>query len=418
MPDTALHETDVCIVGAGPGGVCAALTLSQLGIPCTVIDQAVFPRDKVGGDVLPGIIMRALHEVDPHYVADFQQQPFLRAVKGTQLYAPNGHSLTVDYRNINISEYRDIVSCYAARRFDFDHYLVELLQHHAGVTLIEGQRIDTVEREPDGLVLQNRTGNFRIKTRIAIIASGAASGLVKQLSGIQIAARHRGVGLRAYFTGVDHGEGERYSQLYFTRDLLPGIFYVTPLNGGLTNVNLGTREDVRRKKELNLKNLLKQTIRHHPQIAPRFRQAELIGSPRGWSLPFATYRQCLYGDRFMLVGDAGSLIDFVTGNGIGSAMFSGVYAARQAARCLRQGKFDAATLAPYQQAVDQKLAAQHQLGRKLAPFFGLTPAYGIYRRLLNLLIKRAGSSELITELLYSQHIEKDLRSFSFYRKFF
>lgn len=417
MP-SALQQTEICIVGSGPGGAAAALTLAQQGISCLVVDKATFPRDKVGGDVLPGIIMRALHEICPAYVEHFQSQGFLREVKGTQLFAPNGHSLTVDYRNINIGQYRDIVSCYAARRSEFDAYLVEELRRHPRITLIEGRRIDTVRYDANGLILQDRKGSFCIRTQLAIIASGANSGLAQQLSGTTAAPRHRGVGLRAYFSDVDHAEGAYYSQLYFTRDLLPGIFYVTPLSNGITNVNLGTREDVLKKKGLKLKPLLQQTLAQHPQISPRFRHAQLLEAPRGWSLPFATYRQTLYGDRFLLVGDAGSLIDFVTGNGIGSAMYSGVFAARQAAECLEQGQFTAAALSPYQSAVEQKLAAQHQLGRKLAPFFGMTRLYGVYGHLLNMLIKRAANSALISELLYSKQIEKDLRSFSFYRKFF
>ncbi len=38
--------TDVCIIGAGPGGAAAALQLDRLGISCVVVDKAVFPAIK------------------------------------------------------------------------------------------------------------------------------------------------------------------------------------------------------------------------------------------------------------------------------------------------------------------------------------------------------------------------------------
>ena len=47
-------STDIIVLGAGPGGVAAALQLSNLGIPCTLVDKAVFPRDKICGDAISG----------------------------------------------------------------------------------------------------------------------------------------------------------------------------------------------------------------------------------------------------------------------------------------------------------------------------------------------------------------------------
>ena len=42
-------ESDVLVVGAGPGGAAAAYHLARHGVDVTVIDKAVFPRDKVCG---------------------------------------------------------------------------------------------------------------------------------------------------------------------------------------------------------------------------------------------------------------------------------------------------------------------------------------------------------------------------------
>ncbi|HHG85370.1 MAG TPA: FAD-binding protein, partial [Bacteroidetes bacterium] len=45
-------QTEVCIIGAGPGGTTAALALAKRGIPSLLVDRAVFPRDKICGDAL------------------------------------------------------------------------------------------------------------------------------------------------------------------------------------------------------------------------------------------------------------------------------------------------------------------------------------------------------------------------------
>ncbi|MCB1029255.1 MAG: FAD-dependent oxidoreductase, partial [Microthrixaceae bacterium] len=49
------------IVGAGPAGCAAAITLARSGSPVTLIDKATFPRDKICGD---GLTTGALRELE------------------------------------------------------------------------------------------------------------------------------------------------------------------------------------------------------------------------------------------------------------------------------------------------------------------------------------------------------------------
>ena len=46
-------DTDVLVVGAGPGGSAAAYYLARSGLDVTVVDKAAFPREKVCGDGPP-----------------------------------------------------------------------------------------------------------------------------------------------------------------------------------------------------------------------------------------------------------------------------------------------------------------------------------------------------------------------------
>jgi flavin-dependent dehydrogenase len=47
-------NTDVLILGAGPGGAATALFLAKEKINCVLADKAIFPRDKICGDALSG----------------------------------------------------------------------------------------------------------------------------------------------------------------------------------------------------------------------------------------------------------------------------------------------------------------------------------------------------------------------------
>ena len=60
-------ETDVLVVGAGPGGSATAYHLARHGVDVTIVERSAFPREKVCGDGLtPRGVAALLHMgVDP-----------------------------------------------------------------------------------------------------------------------------------------------------------------------------------------------------------------------------------------------------------------------------------------------------------------------------------------------------------------
>ena len=43
---------DVAVIGGGPSGASAAITLAKFGYGVLLVDRAVFPRDKLCGDFI------------------------------------------------------------------------------------------------------------------------------------------------------------------------------------------------------------------------------------------------------------------------------------------------------------------------------------------------------------------------------
>jgi len=64
-----------------------------------------------------------------------------------------------------------------------------------------------------------------------------------------------------------------------------------------------------------------------------------VDNIKGFPLPFCTHKRTISGNRFMLCGDAASLIDPLSGHGIDNAMWSGIFAARQAMMCFKSFDF-------------------------------------------------------------------------------
>jgi len=50
---TPPHDTDVLIVGGGPGGSTTATFLARAGLDVTVVEREPFPRFKVGESLVP-----------------------------------------------------------------------------------------------------------------------------------------------------------------------------------------------------------------------------------------------------------------------------------------------------------------------------------------------------------------------------
>ena len=75
-------DTDVLIVGAGPGGSAAAYYLARSGLDVTVVDKAAFPREKVCGDGLTPRGVRAMLRmgIDP-------DDPGFERVIGLRVYS-------------------------------------------------------------------------------------------------------------------------------------------------------------------------------------------------------------------------------------------------------------------------------------------------------------------------------------------
>ncbi|MGH9113463.1 MAG: NAD(P)/FAD-dependent oxidoreductase, partial [Acidimicrobiales bacterium] len=53
-------SSDVAVIGGGPAGTAAAITLARAGREVALVDRARFPRDKICGDGLTTGALRLL----------------------------------------------------------------------------------------------------------------------------------------------------------------------------------------------------------------------------------------------------------------------------------------------------------------------------------------------------------------------
>lgn len=408
-------HTKVCIIGAGPAGASAALQLNKEKVDCIVVDKAVFPRDKVCGDGLSGKVISCLKRIDPAIAARLQVQDFKLNSWGVSFIAPNRRRLDVGYSpnfNENTTANKQTPIGYVCKRIDFDNFLVEEIKRCRHVQFFDGINISGYNKENDGYLVSDKKG-FSVKADMLIIANGAHAAFTKDVANIQMEPKHFSAGIRAYYKNVSGNHAENFIELHFLKSLLPGYFWIFPLPNGEANVGVGMLSDVVRKKKINLKKELLNVITNDPILKVRFKNAQLISSLDGYGLPLGSKKRSLSGDRYLLTGDAASLIDPFTGEGIGNAVYSGRHAALQAAKAIKNNDFSAVALSAYDSEINRVMGQELRLSNRLQKLVR-------FPHLFNFLINISARNKKVKELLSCMFYEVDLRKLltkpSFYIK--
>jgi geranylgeranyl reductase family protein len=383
----------------------ASAFLSQKGIKHLLIDKAVFPRDKVCGDALSGKVFSVLGKLDNQIRNHLANDPdcFIPC-EGIVFIAPNGKSIDIPFKPKGKTP--DVgPSGFVSKRLDFDHYIHRFLDSDT-CTFLQGHMLEDIERTKDFLKLTVRdesSEKLLITTDLLIACDGERSIAAKRLAGFKKELNHYSAGIRTYFKGVTGMHSENYIELHFLKDFLPGYLWIFPLPNGLCNVGAGILSSHASRNHINLRDRLMRAIRNHPDLSSRFTNAEMIGKVEGWGLPLGSKRRRLSGDNFLLTGDAASLIDPFTGEGISNAMYSGMAAAEIAVEAITNGNFSENQLKKYDDRIFNRLGNELKLSRTMQHLCN-------YPFLFNMIVNKASRNKELRETISCMFDDLDLRS--------
>ncbi|MEZ4774740.1 MAG: NAD(P)/FAD-dependent oxidoreductase [Bacteroidia bacterium] len=399
---------DIVIVGAGPGGATCALALAGKGLKVAVVDKATFPRDKICGDALSGKVLSVLKYLSPQTLEKLHQFPPKIGSWGIRFVAPNAKILDIPFKHVKTAS-SDFAPGYIARRMDFDDFLFRQIPSETAV--FQHYPISSISHEAEGFLL--KSGENTLRAKMVIGADGAHSIVTKSLGNIPVEKKHYSAGIRSYYRGVTGFHPENFIELHYIHDLLPGYFWIFPLPDGQANVGLGMLSSDVKKYRVNLKEKLQTIITTHPEISRRFTHATPIGEVKGFGLPLGSKKRKISGERFMLTGDAASLIDPFSGEGIGNAMLSGKIAAAHAVKCFETGNFSAQFMEGYDDAVYAKIWSELKLSHNMQKLVN-------FPWLFNFIAKKANSNSavqtMLTMMFDDLNIRKELSKPSFYWK--
>jgi len=219
----------------------------------------------------------------------------------------------------------------------FDYAVFKLVQEHADIDIYQDTKIKAVDaKEGGGYTL---SGNGKVfNAQILIGCDGAQSVVSRLLTQRGVNHRHHCGAVRAYYSGVE-GIAPNTTECYLLDKYIPGYFWLFPVENGLVNAGFGMRSDFIADKRFNLRQAFYDFMEEYPLLKEKMRNAQPVGKLQGFSLPLGSQWVKMSGPYFYLAGDAASLIDPISGDGIGNAMLSGYLAAGQAIESLQKEDF-------------------------------------------------------------------------------
>lgn len=329
-----LEPVDVLVVGGGPAGSAAALAAlrSRPDARVVVLEKAPLGRDKVCGDGIAPQAITALAALGVDAVLPGEVVPAVRlSIAGGSSTA----AVTSDPGAV-------------VPRTTFDERLARAAID-AGARFVR-ERMTTMTPDADGVAVDDRW------RAAAVIGADGAHSRVRRLSG---APGNRGRALAVAVRGYAATPPGRPHELLIRLDVRRGgglsYAWAFPLTDGTSNVGYGLSSDA----GAGGRDMLARRL---AELLPEYDLAGL--KLTGHTLPLSTWRPRAAAGRVLLAGDAASLINPITGEGIYSAIVSGALAGEAAVT-------DPAVAAKrYRAALAHRFGRQHRQLRLLQPVTG------------------------------------------------
>lgn len=400
-------DFDLIIVGAGPAGFACAHQLRNQNLKIAIIDKASFPRDKICGDALSADVVNQLYRMDQLLGEKFDSFAQKIDSHGVRFVAPNHSTLDINYKNPNHGN----AAGYISKRLDFDHFLFQQIENQSNIEVFQAEKVLDIKRNSE--IIEVYTDQRKLSAKMIVGADGAHSIVNRKLGSIKVEKDHYCAGIRQYYEGVKGFHANQHIELHFYKELLPGYFWIFPLPNGQANVGLGMLSSEVSKKKIDLKKALFDIIESKPHLKDRFINAISLEKPQGFGLPIGSKKRPISGDRFLLLGDAASLIDPFTGEGIGNALRSGRIASDNIIKAFENQIFTSKFLKQYDQMVYHKMWNELRISRQMQKLLR-------YPKLFNFVVNKANNNSsvrtLLTSMLDNVNLKKELVKPGFYFK--
>lgn len=345
------NKTQVIVVGGGPAGISAAVTLARAGKEVIVIERGSFSGSK---NVFGGAIyVQPTNEIFP----DFEKTAPIerRTVAHKYIMCTKTESIEASF-----VERESEANSYSVIRAKFDRWMAQEAQKEGVVLVTETLVKELIVKE--NKVVGVKTELEEYFADIVILADGVNSLLAKQI-GLrkEIKPKDVALGVKEVIKlgkerieerfNLQEGEGAIYELMGEPMLGMLGLGYLYT-NAETISIGLGISLETLADRKLKPYELLDQ-LKAHPSIKPLLKDGELI-EYSAHLIPEGGYKKVpkLYSDGVMVIGDSAMFVNNLHWEGTNLAMISGKLAGETAIVALDKSDFSTNTLALYQKKLE------------------------------------------------------------------
>ena len=308
---------DVAIIGGGPAGSSAGTLLAKAGRRVVIFEKERFPRFSVGESTLPAV----LNTLERMGVREKIDNGGFLIKYGGEIVSACGRRVRFYFRN-GFKAKRP--TAYQVLRSEFDRIL---LDHAAetGCDVRQQTPVNSFEIDDDGVTLSSGNGGQVVRAKYVIDCSGRNCLIGNRFQLKRPFPNLRKFSLYAYYDDVRREDGPdgTLTRMVRTKD---SWFWMIPLSGNTTSIGVVMDTEKFRGLKMNPEEALANCIAEQPVVNESMENARRVTNVYATG-DFSYRNKQLFGDRWLLAGDAAGFIDPVFSSGVYLALLSGEQAA-------------------------------------------------------------------------------------------
>lgn len=382
------EKFDAIVVGAGPAGSAAALTMAQAGMSVVLFERGDQPGSK---NVMGGVIFREATEAV--FGRFWEDGPVERPVIEQRLWLLGQKSVvTAGFRSEEFAQ--PPYNAFTVHRARIDPYFAKKAEDAGAYLITETQVTDLISE--DGKIIGVRTGREGdLYADLVLMAEGinafasVKAGLRKDftMDNAALAAKEiHALPPEVINERFNVGDNEGVTILLtgeFSHDMMGSGWIYT--NKDTLSVGFGAIVSHMVETKIRPTDLLEE-LKAHPAVRPLLKGSE-VKEYSAHLIPEVKYEELPrpYGDGYMLLGDTAGFVNFMYQEGSNLAITSGKLAGETAIAARERGDYSAETLSLYEKKLKDSFVMKDLHDLRNAPGFFRTHRefFGVYPRILN-----------------------------------